>query len=71
MKMAIIGKMRILNEFDGVLNGFDEKLTTFLIVGYIKMTSLIQSDCKPCPSYTLHQLNPFKLYGISHSYQLD
>ena len=21
--------MRVLNEFDGVLNGFDEKLTTF------------------------------------------
>ena len=29
MKMAMIAKMRVLNEFDGVLNGFYEKLTTF------------------------------------------
>ena len=62
VEMAIKGK----NE--GIKCFFDDKLTTLSIVGYIKMTSLIQSDCKPCPSYTPHQLNPFKLNGISHSY---
>ena len=35
MKMEIIGKMRVLNEFDGVKMFFDEKLPTFfLITGY-------------------------------------
>ena len=36
MKMAIVCKMRVLNEFDGVFNVLMKNLTTFLIAGYIK-----------------------------------